>query len=596
MPVTDPRLRARLAEILDAQPRRRRARVGARRRRHLGTRFRPSTGDLHTTARSASSPSPRARDVLRRSDRRSASSSSRPDRRSSFPTSPTRPTACDVDEPETIRLVRRLLRHRRPAPRARRREPPLPQRRGLDGEAPGRARRRPRARSSMHVDGEPGEPPEEALDLVPRSARAAHRWCRSRGSTRCATASVVRDGDGDAGRRGRRRRGLRASTGRASRLGSASSRSSSPKAPTARSSSTLAKRLQRRRRRPARPRPEDRPRHRTARARRPRPRAARATLDLASTPLEVLHAAVATSVGHGRRPTIPACGSATTPKPCTRPGSRPAACAPTSARSARCVDRDWSESLRDELQVARRRCSARCATPTCCSSGSRRASTTLPHADADGARRAARHAREPSATGTRTTLLAALRSDRYVALLDRLVDAHASHPRVGRSCRRRRDRARASWFAEPWKQLRDAVDALDDDPPDEALHEVRIRAKRARYAAEAVAPAVGTAAKRFAKRGRRACRSARRAPGLGGRRAMVARAAGDRGRRPDAVRRRRARGPRAGCGRASRGPVSRGCGDTLAASAFATGCEPRPGDPEEVQAAGRHRVPARGQG
>jgi CHAD domain-containing protein len=52
----------------------------------------------------------------------------------------------------------------------------------------------------------------------------------------------------------------------------------------------------------------------------------------------------------------------------------------------------------------------------------------------------------------------------------------------------------------PWKRLRDAVDALEDDPPDEALHEVRIRAKRARYAAEAVAPACGRDARRFAKR------------------------------------------------------------------------------------------------
>jgi CHAD domain-containing protein len=46
--------------------------------------------------------------------------------------------------------------------------------------------------------------------------------------------------------------------------------------------------------------------------------------------------------------------------------------------------------------------------------------------------------------------------------------------------------------------LRDAVHDLDDDPPDPELHAVRIRAKRARYAAEAVAPAVGKSAKRFA--------------------------------------------------------------------------------------------------
>jgi CHAD domain-containing protein len=42
------------------------------------------------------------------------------------------------------------------------------------------------------------------------------------------------------------------------------------------------------------------------------------------------------------------------------------------------------------------------------------------------------------------------------------------------------------------------VRALGDEPPDEQLHAVRIRAKQCRYAAEAVTPAVGKEAKRFA--------------------------------------------------------------------------------------------------
>jgi CHAD domain-containing protein len=52
--------------------------------------------------------------------------------------------------------------------------------------------------------------------------------------------------------------------------------------------------------------------------------------------------------------------------------------------------------------------------------------------------------------------------------------------------------------AKPWKKLRRAVHDLDEDPPDRELHAVRIRAKRARYAAEAVAPALGKEARRFA--------------------------------------------------------------------------------------------------
>src|SRR5690606_24887214 len=51
----------------------------------------------------------------------------------------------------------------------------------------------------------------------------------------------------------------------------------------------------------------------------------------------------------------------------------------------------------------------------------------------------------------------------------------------------------------PWRRLRRAVNALEDDPPDTALHNVRILAKRCRYAAEAVAPVVGEDAARFAK-------------------------------------------------------------------------------------------------
>jgi CHAD domain-containing protein len=51
----------------------------------------------------------------------------------------------------------------------------------------------------------------------------------------------------------------------------------------------------------------------------------------------------------------------------------------------------------------------------------------------------------------------------------------------------------------PWKHLRAAVDAAEADPSDEALHAARIRAKRVRYAAEAVAPVFGKRARGFAE-------------------------------------------------------------------------------------------------
>ena len=51
----------------------------------------------------------------------------------------------------------------------------------------------------------------------------------------------------------------------------------------------------------------------------------------------------------------------------------------------------------------------------------------------------------------------------------------------------------------PWRHLSRAVHALGPAPSDEALHEVRIRAKRLRYASEAVSPAVGKPALELAR-------------------------------------------------------------------------------------------------
>jgi CHAD domain-containing protein len=53
--------------------------------------------------------------------------------------------------------------------------------------------------------------------------------------------------------------------------------------------------------------------------------------------------------------------------------------------------------------------------------------------------------------------------------------------------------------AGPWRHLSRAVAALDPEPSDDALHHVRIRAKRLRYACEAVAPSVGKPASELAR-------------------------------------------------------------------------------------------------
>jgi CHAD domain-containing protein len=96
----------------------------------------------------------------------------------------------------------------------------------------------------------------------------------------------------------------------------------------------------------------------------------------------------------------------------------------------------------------------------------------------------------------RAELLEGMRSDRYVDLIDRLLSAARAVPVSTDGADFELDLG--DLVAKPWKKLRDAVHALDDDPPDPELHAVRIRAKRTRYAAEAVAPAVGKAAKHFA--------------------------------------------------------------------------------------------------
>lgn len=98
----------------------------------------------------------------------------------------------------------------------------------------------------------------------------------------------------------------------------------------------------------------------------------------------------------------------------------------------------------------------------------------------------------------RVELLAALDTDRYLRLLDSLAEA-SQRPPVNDAADDRAAKALPALVRGPWKHLTKAVEALSDHPEDEALHDIRIRAKRARYAAEAAAPVMGKPALRFAK-------------------------------------------------------------------------------------------------
>ncbi len=97
----------------------------------------------------------------------------------------------------------------------------------------------------------------------------------------------------------------------------------------------------------------------------------------------------------------------------------------------------------------------------------------------------------------RAALLEAVDQDRYLELLDRMVDA-ANHPRLLPSAQRTSREALLELVRAPFERLMQTTRELPAAPADPDLHRIRIRAKRVRYAAEAVAPMVGKKAVRFA--------------------------------------------------------------------------------------------------
>jgi CHAD domain-containing protein len=97
----------------------------------------------------------------------------------------------------------------------------------------------------------------------------------------------------------------------------------------------------------------------------------------------------------------------------------------------------------------------------------------------------------------RDELLSATDSERYTHVVDLLRNA-AANPRLTDDADARATKALAPVVRKPWKKLRKAVDRLDHDPSDKALHRVRITAKRCRYAAEATSSVYGKRAEKFA--------------------------------------------------------------------------------------------------
>jgi CHAD domain-containing protein len=98
----------------------------------------------------------------------------------------------------------------------------------------------------------------------------------------------------------------------------------------------------------------------------------------------------------------------------------------------------------------------------------------------------------------RRALLEALGTTRAFELLDVLIDA-SQNPMTEPEADGPATDVLPRLVRKPWRRIERAVDRLDAESPDEELHAVRILAKRCRYAAEAVRPAAGKNAKRFAK-------------------------------------------------------------------------------------------------
>jgi CHAD domain-containing protein len=97
----------------------------------------------------------------------------------------------------------------------------------------------------------------------------------------------------------------------------------------------------------------------------------------------------------------------------------------------------------------------------------------------------------------RRRLLGAMAQEKYAVLLDDLVAAAAA-PALLPGGDRPAVEVMPPLVTRPWKKLRKEVRKAGDDPPDEVLHQIRIRAKRTRYAAEAVEPVFGKPAEDFA--------------------------------------------------------------------------------------------------
>ena len=98
----------------------------------------------------------------------------------------------------------------------------------------------------------------------------------------------------------------------------------------------------------------------------------------------------------------------------------------------------------------------------------------------------------------RARLILDMRSDRYLDLIERLVES-ARSPALTREAQQRASTVLPSLARRDWKRLRRGIARLPSTPADAELHRVRILAKRLRYASEAATEVVGKPAAKLAE-------------------------------------------------------------------------------------------------
>ena len=100
----------------------------------------------------------------------------------------------------------------------------------------------------------------------------------------------------------------------------------------------------------------------------------------------------------------------------------------------------------------------------------------------------------------RMDLMSAMREPRYLSLLDRVVAAAAEPAVLPEVAGRPAAEVLGGLMEAPWRHLEQICEDLGPRSADGELHQARIRAKRVRYAAEAMLPIFGKSARRFARR------------------------------------------------------------------------------------------------